>query len=192
MGRRSMVAIRREEIVDAVQRCVVRYGLADTTMAKVAEEAGMQRSAISHFLGNRDDVIAATVERSCQYYVDLIRQIVAEAPPEKAADALVDELVGGKRAAPQAMVLFDEILTLAHHDRRAQAAIHDAYGVLDHELRKGLRARFPDARPKDVAMVARTLMLLIDNEERFRVLDMSPNKGRDIRQAARSLMAVLE
>ena len=113
MGRKSMVEVRRDEITSAVQRCIVRHGLADTTMAMVAEEAGMQRSAISHFLGSREDVITAAIERSCDYYIDLILQVVGEVPPERAAEALVNELIGGKRAEPRAMVLFDEIITLA-------------------------------------------------------------------------------
>ena len=191
MGRRSMADVRREEITSAVQACIVRHGLADTTMAMIAEEAGMQRSAISHFLGNREDVISATVERSCEYYIDLIREIVSEVPPEEVAGTLVDELIGGNRVAPQAMVLFDEILTLAHHDSRALAAIREAYAVLEQELRDGLTARFPAARSDDVDMVARALVLLIDNEERFRVLGMSPAKGRDVRRAARTLIAEL-
>ena len=89
MGRKSMVAIRRAEIVDAVQRCIVRKGLASTTMADVAHEAGMQRSAISHFLGSRDDVVAAAIERSCAYYIELIETIVAEHLPEQIGRAHV-------------------------------------------------------------------------------------------------------
>ena len=38
----------------------------------VRDEAGMKRSAIAHFLGNREAVIAAAIERSCEYYIDLV------------------------------------------------------------------------------------------------------------------------
>ena len=87
MGRKSMVGIRREEIVDAVQRCIMTHGMADTTMAKVAEEAGMKRSAVSHFLGNREAVIAAAVERSCDYYINVIEAIEAAHEPQDAPGA---------------------------------------------------------------------------------------------------------
>lgn len=194
MGRKSMVEIRRAEIVDAVQRCIVRDGLAETTMAKVADEAGMQRSAISHFLGNRDDVITAAIERSCDYYVALILEIVAEHPPAERARALVDELIGGRRAAPDAMVVFDEIVALSHHDDRARAEVERAYGVLDRELKAALHARYPDAPSRDRAAVAHALVLLIDNEERFRVLGLSNgrNPGRHTRRAAHVLLDSLD
>jgi AcrR family transcriptional regulator len=190
MGRRSMVAIRRAEIVDAVQRCIVRKGLASTTMADVAREAGMQRSAISHFLGSREDVVTAAIERSCDYYIELIETIVAEHPPERRAGALVDELIGGKRAAPEAMVVFDEIVALAHHDERARSEVERAYGVLDRELKTALHARYPDAPSRDRAAVAHALVLLIDNAERFRVLGLSD--GREARAAAQRLLQSLD
>lgn len=107
-----------------------------------------QRSAISHFLGNRDAVIAAVVERSCDYYIDLIETIAAENEPADVPDALVAELIGGKRADPGAMVLFDEILTLSHHDDQARGEIERAYGVLDRVLLEGL------ARPLSRSSVA--------------------------------------
>jgi AcrR family transcriptional regulator len=186
VGRKSVATIRRAEIVDAVQRCVVQKGLAATTMADVAREAGMQRSAISHFLGNRDDVVTAAIERSCDYYIELIETIVAEHPPERRVHALVDNLIGGKRANPNAMVLFDEIVALAHHDEHARAEVERAYGVLDQELKSALRARYPDSASRDRAAVAHALVLLIDNEERFRVLGLS--NGRHTRAAARALL----
>ena len=192
MGRKSMVEVRRDEITSAVQRCIVRHGLADTTMAMVAEEAGMQRSAISHFLGSREDVITAAIERSCDYYIDLILQVVGEVPPERAAEALVKELIGGKRAEPRAMVLFDEIITLAHHHDKACQSIERAYEVLRSELEKALEARNPAAPPSDRTAVARALMLLIDNEERFRVLDLFPDEGDATRRAAAMLLSRLD
>ena len=190
MGRKSMVAIRRAEIVDAVQRCIVRKGLAETTMADVAHEAGMQRSAISHFLGNRDAVISAAIERSCDYYIELVETVASEHPPERRAQALVDDLIGGKRATPDAMVLFDEIVALAHHDQRARAEVERAYGVLERELEAALRARYPAAPSRDRTTVIHALVLLIDNEERFRVLGLADSRAA--RQAAQRLLDSLE
>jgi AcrR family transcriptional regulator len=190
VGRKSVVAVRRTEIVDAVQRCIVRKGLAATTMADVAREAGMQRSAISHFLGTRDEVITAAIERSCDYYIELIGTVVAEHPPERRSQALVDELIGGKRADPDAMVLFDEIVALAHHDERARTEVERAYGVLDHELKAALRARYPGAPSRDRTAVAHALVLLIDNEERFRVLGLSDSRAA--RHAAQTLLDSLD
>lgn len=194
VGRPSKVDVRREEIVDAVQRCIVQFGLAETTMAKVAAEAGMQRSAISHFLGNRDAVISAAVERSCDYYIELLESIGAEYEPADVPLAIVTDVIGRHRADSAAMVLFDEVLTLAHHDDYAKAEVKRAYDALERRLLEGLAARYPESSTKERATVAHALLLLIDNAERFRVLGLAQTTKSDRRAltAAKTLLASLE
>lgn len=63
MARPSKVEERREQILDAFERCVVRTGLQGITMDKVAKEAGLPRSLVRHFVGNRDDMVEAVFER---------------------------------------------------------------------------------------------------------------------------------
>jgi TetR/AcrR family transcriptional repressor of bet genes len=193
MGRKSMVDVRREEIIDAAQACIVEYGLANTTMAKVADHAGMQRSAISHFLGNRDDVIAVTVERSVQHYHAVLAQLVEESTPEQQVDAILDGLIGGNRVSDDAMVLFDEIIGLGHHDEQARRTVEFTFSKLYDELLVGLEAQFPDARPSDRRDTGKALVLLIDNAERFRVLGLTDSKqpGLPARNACRTLLTAL-
>jgi AcrR family transcriptional regulator len=189
-----MVEVRREEIIDAVQRCIVRFGLAETTMAKVAAEAGMQRSAISHFLGNRDAVIGAAIERSCGYYIEVLESIGAENEPADVPLAIVTEVMGRHRVDAAAMVLFDEVLVLAHHDEAARAEVKRAYETLECHVLGGLAARYPESSAKERASVAHALVLLIDNEERFRVLGLSQTTKSDRRalDAAKTLLTSLE
>ena len=68
MGRPSLGAQRREQILEAFERCLVTHGLEATTLEAVAAEAGVQRAAIRHFVGNRDELIAASVDHLTQKY----------------------------------------------------------------------------------------------------------------------------
>lgn len=63
MARPSVKEERREEILTAFEDCVVRQGLANTTLADVAEAAGQPRSLVRYFLGNRDAMIGHLIER---------------------------------------------------------------------------------------------------------------------------------
>ena len=54
---------RQEEILAAFEACVVRQGLEKTTLEDVAQAAGQQRSLVRHFAGNRDDMVAALIDR---------------------------------------------------------------------------------------------------------------------------------
>ncbi|MBW2389182.1 MAG: hypothetical protein JRG89_12185 [Deltaproteobacteria bacterium] len=63
MARPSKVEERREQILDAFERCVVQSGIQGVTLEHVANEAGLPRSLVRHFVGNRDDMVAAVFER---------------------------------------------------------------------------------------------------------------------------------
>lgn len=61
MGRPDLSDSRREDVFEAISRCVIKFGLAGTTLAKLAEESGMSRGHIRHYLGNREELILAYV-----------------------------------------------------------------------------------------------------------------------------------
>jgi AcrR family transcriptional regulator len=63
MARPSKAEERREQILDAFERCVVRTGIQGITLEKVAKEAGLQRSLVRHFVGNREEMIDAVFDR---------------------------------------------------------------------------------------------------------------------------------
>ena len=63
MARPSKVEERKEQILDAFERCVVQSGIQGATLDKVAKEAGLPRSPVRNLIGNRDDMLAAVFER---------------------------------------------------------------------------------------------------------------------------------
>lgn len=63
MGRARIGDVRREEILQAFEACVVRKGLAATTLADVAEEANQPRSLVRYFIGNRAEMVTLLIDR---------------------------------------------------------------------------------------------------------------------------------
>ncbi len=63
MARPSVKEKRTEEILDAFERCVARYGVEGSTLEKIAEQAGLRRSLLRHYIGNREELIEALLER---------------------------------------------------------------------------------------------------------------------------------
>lgn len=62
MPRPSLKDERSHEILDAFLTCVARFGLEGATQERIAEEAGVKRTLLRHYLGNRDDMIRALME----------------------------------------------------------------------------------------------------------------------------------
>ncbi len=73
MPRPSLKAERREMILDAMERCVIRDGVNGATLERIAEEAGMRRSLLRHNVGNREALIEALLER----FIEQSDQVVA-------------------------------------------------------------------------------------------------------------------
>ena len=80
MPRRDLTEERTAQILDAFARCVVQYGLDGTSLEQVAEEAGVKRSILRHYVGNRDALINAMVERVVQKYAQQLEAMVAYLP----------------------------------------------------------------------------------------------------------------
>ena len=59
MGRPSLAEQRRAEILGALERCVLRDGVARTTVQAVAAEAGCKRTLINHYFGDMESLVDA-------------------------------------------------------------------------------------------------------------------------------------
>lgn len=70
VGRPSVRDLRRQQIVDAFLDLVAANGLSGVSLDDVAAAAGVQRAAIRHFVGNRENLIAAAVEEITTRAVD--------------------------------------------------------------------------------------------------------------------------
>jgi len=92
MGRKSLATERRQQILNAFAICLRQYGFEGTTLERVAEEAGVQRSIIRHYIGNRDDLISAAVDRIIHDYKVELAGAIDDLPQAELIPALLDVL----------------------------------------------------------------------------------------------------
>jgi AcrR family transcriptional regulator len=124
MARPTVAEERREEILAAFERCIVRKGFAETTLADVAEEAGQPRPLVRHFIGNRGDMVSALIERLLERGE---AQLKRAAPGEDAEEAL-DLLLGAVFADAATNIVIMELWHLALRDvhlRKRLSAIYE-------------------------------------------------------------------
>jgi AcrR family transcriptional regulator len=69
---------RRRELADAACRVIARNGLADTTLADVAQESGWSIGSIRHYFPNKDELIASALWRVGERVDDRIRRRTAD------------------------------------------------------------------------------------------------------------------
>ncbi|AKU16155.1 TetR/AcrR family transcriptional regulator C-terminal domain-containing protein [Luteipulveratus mongoliensis] len=83
------MAIQRRDILEAAQRIVATYGLADLTMRRLATELGVQASAIYWHVPNKQSLLAELAD-------DLLGR-VPEPSPRRRWDRQVEQLATGLR-----------------------------------------------------------------------------------------------
>lgn len=98
MGRPSVAGERREQIMKAAARSVARHGLAGSTQERIAATAGMSRSHIRHYVGNRDDLIDALWDHVITPYFDSMQDALSGHEPPVRPRVLVDFLFGPQMA----------------------------------------------------------------------------------------------
>lgn len=92
MPRPSVKKERTEEILNACQCCVARYGLEGATLERIAEESGLQRSLVRHYVGNRDDLIMAVLARFLDDSNRQMAELESYLPKADADKVLIDYL----------------------------------------------------------------------------------------------------
>lgn len=92
MPRPSVKKERTEEILQAFERCVAAYGVEGATLERLAEEAGLRRSLIRHYVGNRDELINALLERYIRESDRQTALLMNNLPEKNAAETMVEYL----------------------------------------------------------------------------------------------------
>ncbi|SFC12886.1 TetR/AcrR family transcriptional regulator [Pseudoalteromonas denitrificans] len=92
MARPSMAGQRREEILDALEKCILEKGIQATSLEYLAETAQMKRTILRHYIGNRDEIICALSSRWAKVYQSQWQEVILLLPKIKRVEALIDIL----------------------------------------------------------------------------------------------------
>lgn len=190
-GRPSKTAQRREQILDGVVACILRYGLDGTTRVRIAEAAGVSPSAIHHFVGTQDEVIAAAVARALEQVTAITVDAFVDRPVAGRLDAQLDVLFADPLAAPQVTQLVDELIAHSYRDAGTRDAISALYRRFQDLLEESVDAAHPQAPAPDRAAVAHALLALAHATATFHVLGFDPDHAAKARRAADVLVASL-
>jgi AcrR family transcriptional regulator len=191
MGRRSLAALRREQLLDAVQTCIVRYGLAGTTLARIGAEADMAPSIIRHYLGNRDEVIRAAVDKALANVRALTEYAGADASPRDRLNRQIDVLFDPALAIPGINQLIDELIAASYVDQSTRDELRNLYEHFTTMLATAIDAAYPTAPPAMRQAVAHGLLALAHADATFHWLDFDPDHYRKARQATQLMIDAL-
>ncbi|MCR9240613.1 MAG: TetR/AcrR family transcriptional regulator [Rhodobiaceae bacterium] len=146
MGRPSLQEQRTAEILTAYEICVARHGLDGATQERIAAEAGVKRTLLRHYLGNKDEMVEALIKHVVARFNSETDQMIAALPKKDRPKALLDILFGPLGVSETASVLTINALGAAS-DRfpKARAGLLEAIGRMHDAVAQELIRDYPSA-----------------------------------------------
>ena len=195
MGRKDLTEQRHEDILDAFEQCLIKYGLEESTLERVAQEAGKSRNIIRHYIGNREDLIAAFVERILLRIKQVSEEILANTPKQKLIPNVLDFLFEERKAdAPPD--LGERMLGGMWHIReqspKVQQALLNFYQEFEKILTDGLKQLYPDIPLKKCQEVAYSIICLAETNWVLGSVGVDVSHTRMARRSAEYLLSVLD
>ena len=192
MARPDVRDKRRDQLLDAFEEIVARNGIEGATLARTAEVAGLARPLIRHNIGNREDLVAALVERFLEKSRDAMDGMLNELPPEKAIHVLVDWLFDKSYSDPQLVRISSALITASADDPRLARKMRSWLREFIDRITFTLSASYPDAGKDRVDAVATGLTGIYFNIESLYPLGDIQSVSRASRNAAMLLVTSLE
>lgn len=191
MGRKNLSEERTAEILDAFARCLIRYGL-DTSLDQVAQEAGMTRSIIRHYIGNREEVVNVLVERITADFLAELRAEAARIPQGQMIAATLDFLFGDEAGYDETdKLIFDVMMTAQDRYPQAKQAIIAMFEELITMFADDLRGAYPQTDEAGCRAVAYSVLALAMSNESLMGLGMDRRYRAAARASAEALIHTL-
>lgn len=188
MGRPSLAAERREQILDAVTQCIGECGIEGTTLERVAEASGFSRGHIRHYLGNRDDMLTQFQHRLSTRYVQRMQDICDSTEPGQHGAALVRFLFGKEWGPGQDSAAINALMWAAARDENVRVGLRATYMAMERTVVRGLRSDYPGAPPAECASTAYALLCLAFGHSSLLELSYPAARQRTAAAVARQML----
>ncbi|WP_157007446.1 TetR/AcrR family transcriptional regulator [Agromyces laixinhei] len=190
MGRPSIAAVRREQILDATKSTIAEHGVHGATLDRIADSAGMSRGHVRHFVGNRDRLLLDT---AIAVFADRSGRVGSILPSEIAdLEGALDYLFGPEFNSPDrenAVVL--GLVELSRVTPDIADVLTTAYTATRVQLAELVARAHPDASQESCLTAAYGVLTCALGSVFLGDFDRDPARMTRTRAAAESLVAAL-
>ena len=192
MARPSIKNQRFEQILDAFELCVVRYGLAGATLEQVAEQAQLARPLIRHHIGNREDLVKALINRFNKRSDFYMQQLILSLPEENRFSNFIERLFDEIYFDPNLVLLTEALIAAAADKPDLAVQLRKTIESIIVVFIKELRLAYPKSTAKSARVVATGIMGIYFNADSLSMLGNVKQLRRDSKLAATRLADTLD
>jgi AcrR family transcriptional regulator len=188
MGRKSLEAQRKEEILAAFERCIRTYGL-DASLEQIADEANVKRSLIRHYIGNRDVLVDELIVRITGEVLEQVRTMGDGIPDSELLGQTLDYLFRTDSAEDSTdRLLLQALMTAQNRYPLAKQSLQALFTEIVSLLAGDLMRLFPGRDATAYHETAYSILCLSFGNESMLRLGLSPAYNLAARQHAQQLI----
>lgn len=193
MGRKSLSEERTGQILNAFATCILTYGLHDSSLERIAAEAGVKRSIIRHYIGNRDEVLKALVDRITGRYIRELVAATENMPPQSFNTALLGYFFPEKTAEEDKDdLVIQSLLLTGEQDTLTRRLLLRMYEKLEEILTAELNRVYPNSGKENVQNLSYSIVCLSFGNASLIWLGLSDSYNSAACECARGLLHTLE
>jgi len=189
VSRPSLKNQRYQQIMDAYESCVARYGIEGATLERIANQAGLARPLIRHNVGNREELMSGLLQRFESRGQSFKQHIEQTLPSDMRLQALITHLF---ESDDQTMVIAYALVSAIPDYPLAQQLIEEWLSGLHKILERELAREYPQAQEAAVNAVAVGIGAIYANLQAIKALQSSDAMREQSRQAVYRLVESLK
>jgi AcrR family transcriptional regulator len=188
MARPPKFEERNEEIMRAFELCVARKGLAATTLTDIATEAGLPRSLVRYFMGNRDEMVDRLIERLMARAEASLSRVRDQAGAAR-LDGLLDQFFGEVFANELSNAVIGELWYLAKNDEHIRSRLNGVYNYAIELLAGAMQRERQGGSARQRRAAAFAILSLILGQSSLNDFGIFSGGAQDLRKAAEIILA---
>ena len=194
MPRLSIKDQRAKEIVSAFERCIVRNGINGAQLEKIAAESGIQRPALRHFIGNREELIYELTKSITSDYSKMLTTAgkLLNQVGSSSNDLLVILFMQSRLTTPDRIIVFVNLYSISHRYPYVQKQLNKWYLEYVDWVADQLGKFKPKASKQDLQATAIALVSLSFNFASLAPLEIKDSESNHIMAAGAKLIAALK
>lgn len=146
MPRMKVRDFRRKELIDAAIASIANHGLPDTTLATIAEEAGVSPGLVSHYFEGKEELLAATLLRLVKdLAIEIKRRTPASATGRERLCAIIDGCLENEQLRPGSMLAWQAFWAQIPYD----PYLASLQRMVNRRFRSNIRLALRELLPKD-------------------------------------------
>ncbi len=162
MGRRVMKEERREQILEALSRCLLKKPFKETSIKDIAREAGVNHGVLHYYFSGKEEILLTFLDHFInRYKADYVRWMATRAPtgtpPGEALDQMYEFAIKKLTLNRKLAAIFVEIWEISLYNRKIRIKLQSVYREWIEELNRSLNGMIADkklARTLSVSIIA--------------------------------------